>query len=48
MVSALGISMPSGCVKWYDIDKGYGYIQPDETVADVKFYVSENVSTHLK
>jgi CspA family cold shock protein len=28
--------MPSGTVKWFDMKKGYGYIQPDNAERDVK------------
>jgi cold shock protein len=27
--------MPTGTVKWFDPDKGYGFIQPDDEVKDI-------------
>ena len=33
--------MPSGSVKWFDMKKGYGYIQPDDAEKDVKVHLSD-------
>ena len=27
--------MPTGTVKWFDPDKGYGFIQPDDEAKDI-------------
>ena len=32
--------MPTGAVRWFDAQKGYGFIQPDEGPPDVFVHVS--------
>ena len=39
--------MPRGSVKWFDSKKGYGFIQPDDAVQDVKVHLSEVTSAGL-
>ena len=33
--------MPTGTVKWFDPQKGYGYIQPDNSERDIIFGAGE-------
>ncbi|MCB1123511.1 MAG: cold shock domain-containing protein [Verrucomicrobiae bacterium] len=33
--------MPTGKIKWYNEDKGYGFIQPDERGKDLFVHHSE-------
>ena len=40
-------SIPSGSVKWFDMKKGYGYIQPDDAEKDVKVHLSEVTAAGL-
>ena len=35
MVAAGWVAMPLGCVKWFDVKKGYGFIECAEPEADV-------------
>jgi CspA family cold shock protein len=42
--------MPTGTVKWFNVDKGYGFITPDEGGADKDLFVhhSEIVGSGFK
>jgi cold shock protein len=40
MVSFEGISMTSGVVKWFNTQKSYGFIQPEDGSKDVFLHIS--------
>ena len=39
--------MPTGSVKWFDMKKGYGYIQPDDAEKDVRVNLSDVTASGL-
>jgi CspA family cold shock protein len=41
-------TMPTGTVKWFDPQKGYGYIQPDNSERDIIVHVAEVNSAGLR
>ena len=40
--------MPSGSVKWFNEQKGYGFIQPDDGSKDVFVHISAVQQTGLR
>ena len=39
--------MRTGKIKWFNADKGYGFIEPDDKSKDVFIHVSELAKTGL-
>ena len=39
--------MRTGKIKWFNADKGYGFIEPDDKSKDVFLHVSELAKTGL-
>ena len=39
--------MRTGKIKWFNADKGYGFIEPDDKSKDVFLHVSELANTGL-
>ena len=33
--------MPTGAVRWFDAQKGYGFVQPDDGSKDVFLHISD-------
>lgn len=40
--------MPKGVVKWFNADKGYGFIEPEEGGKDVFVHISQVQESGLK
>ena len=40
--------MPTGTVKWFDPQKGYGYIQPDNSERDIIVRAAEVTSAGMR
>ena len=40
--------MPTGTVKWFDLEKGYGYIQPDHDEREIIVRAAEVTSAGLR
>lgn len=40
--------MPKGVVKWFNADKGYGFIEPEEGGKDVFVHISQVQASGLK
>ena len=43
-----GLTMPSGKVKWFNANKGYGFITDNETNKDIFLHVSELEESKLR
>ena len=43
-----GLTMPSGKLKWFNSEKGYGCITDDETKKDIFLHVSALESSKLR
>jgi CspA family cold shock protein len=44
----IGMSMPEGTVKWFNADKGYGFITPSEGGNDLFVHFSSIVGSGYK
>lgn len=42
-----GSAMPIGIVKWFDVQKGYGFIQPDDLSNEVLVHSSSLVESGM-
>ena len=40
LIGDRGSQMPTGTVKWFDAQKGFGFIQPDDGSKDVFVHIS--------
>lgn len=40
--------MPKGVVKWFNADKGYGFIEPEEGGKDIFVHISQVQASGLK
>jgi CspA family cold shock protein len=40
--------MPTGTVKWFDPQKGYGFIQPDDSEREIIVHAAEVTSAGLR
>ena len=43
-----GLKMPSGKIKWFNSQKGYGFITDDETKKDIFLHVSALEESKLR
>jgi len=48
MSPAVGSSPVEGSVVWFKVDKGYGFVKPDDGGADVFVHVAELAASNLR